>query len=259
MCKVMQMLRTGRGGSDCRFSIFNFRLGRRWDSTAQLYYSRMRDYSPQLGRFLQPDPAGYIDRMNLYAYVGNNPLNWLDPWGLLQTEKYMSRRDKAVRTAARVVNAMIPPEKYTTGIQNICRGVSYLTSGAAAVIGSGGTVIPLIGASAVSGGIISVGAGSAQVIIAGVNPAKLSAANRIPASYAEAVGLAVGRIAGTPDAGQKIGTIVNSAVGMGQAVYGLSQAQTGLEIVEGSISAVSALQSAGEAVADIAETKNSSR
>jgi len=68
--------------SDCQLPIFNFRLCRRWDGTTQLYYSRMRDYSPQLGRFLQPDPAGYIDGMNLYAYVGNNPLNWLDPWGL---------------------------------------------------------------------------------------------------------------------------------------------------------------------------------
>jgi RHS repeat-associated protein len=68
--------------------------GRPWDSTTGLYYCRMRDYSPHLGRFLQPDPSGYIDGMNLYAYVGNNPLNWLDPWGLLrgETHEYLTRR-----------------------------------------------------------------------------------------------------------------------------------------------------------------------
>jgi uncharacterized protein RhaS with RHS repeats len=34
-----------------------------------------------LGRFLQTEPVGYADDMNLYAYVGNNPINWTDPTG----------------------------------------------------------------------------------------------------------------------------------------------------------------------------------
>jgi RHS repeat-associated protein len=56
--------------------------GRWWDSTPKLYHYRARDYSPALGRFLQPDPIGYADSMNLYQYCGNNPINWLDPLGL---------------------------------------------------------------------------------------------------------------------------------------------------------------------------------
>jgi uncharacterized protein RhaS with RHS repeats len=38
-------------------------------------------YSPTLGRFLQTDPIGTKDDLNVYAYTGDDPINQTDPSG----------------------------------------------------------------------------------------------------------------------------------------------------------------------------------
>ena len=40
-------------------------------------------YSLALGRFMQTDPIGYGDGLNWYNYVGGDPVNLVDPTGLL--------------------------------------------------------------------------------------------------------------------------------------------------------------------------------
>ncbi|MDT4291665.1 RHS repeat-associated core domain-containing protein [Methylomonas sp. MO1] len=56
--------------------------GREPDASGLTYY-RARYYDPNQTRFTQRDPLGYIDGLNRYSYVHNNPVNFNDPNGLL--------------------------------------------------------------------------------------------------------------------------------------------------------------------------------
>jgi RHS repeat-associated protein len=50
--------------------------------TGWIYFGR-RYYDPEIGRWITPDPLGFVDGPNLYAYLHHNPLNAYDAEGLL--------------------------------------------------------------------------------------------------------------------------------------------------------------------------------
>ena len=56
--------------------------GKRVDKDVGLMYFGYRYYDPEVGRWISPDPAGAIDGPNLYAYARNNPMKYVDYFGL---------------------------------------------------------------------------------------------------------------------------------------------------------------------------------
>ena len=68
--------------------------GQHFDEETGLHYNWHRYYSPQIGRYLKPDPIGLYASMNRYAYVINNPIMLIDILGLCRDSLYDYWRER---------------------------------------------------------------------------------------------------------------------------------------------------------------------
>ena len=68
-----------------RYGLETGYTGKPYDAVTGLSDYGFRDYSPTHARFITEDPIR--DGENWFSYVGNNPVNWVDPWGLSASEK----------------------------------------------------------------------------------------------------------------------------------------------------------------------------
>jgi len=75
-----------------------------------LYYNRARYYNPQLARFISRDPIDIADDLNLYSYVGNNSMKYVD---LMGTEKVL-----IINTLPYSINPFKSPERISNWLKD---------------------------------------------------------------------------------------------------------------------------------------------
>jgi len=61
-------------------------LGQYFDRETGLAYNIFRDYDPAIGRYVESDRIEMQAGLNTYTYVGNGPIDRLDPEGLSTCE-----------------------------------------------------------------------------------------------------------------------------------------------------------------------------
>ena len=119
------------------------------NATGGMVYLRNRWYDPATGRFLTQDPIGLAGGVNLYAYAGNNPISFSDPYGLCDEKDPWCRLAEGV---ARPTHLLVRMELPMLAVANLP------TFG----LGEGAPVALGLGSAAEGGEAASASASAAQ-------------------------------------------------------------------------------------------------
>jgi len=135
--------------------------GREWLKELRIYDYRARQYQPELGRFLQPDPKEFAaGDYNIYRYCHNDPVNKSDPFGLLEADHEDKELAKPTLVEDRyrpVTGSNIPIHirVFHSGNWNDRKVANHATTGLKAQTGKGGLTKPS-GSSNVSGSNVDI-------------------------------------------------------------------------------------------------------
>jgi RHS repeat-associated protein len=93
--------------------------GKPYDTTTGLYNYGYRDYAPEIARFTTVDPIR--DGANWFAYVNNDPVNYVDLWGL-QCPDASDKQNVRVVTSGMELNIVTVPSILTGNSNTITKG-----------------------------------------------------------------------------------------------------------------------------------------
>jgi RHS repeat-associated protein len=103
-----------------------------------LDFMRARFYTPQEGRFMNPDPIGINGGINLYQYGANNPVSFIDPEGAVATLPPATSQISAAAALARA-SALTGTIATTTGI-----GIAATTGAGIITVVLGSPLLPVV-------------------------------------------------------------------------------------------------------------------
>jgi RHS repeat-associated protein len=178
--------------------------GKPYDAATGLYNYGYRDYKAEAARFTTLDPVR--DGNNWFAYVNNDPVNWIDPWGLSPSDQkvvvassQVGADTKGQQQFADTVNSGINTNTLVEGIYDTVVGAGKVIGGAGIIVASGageflsgGTATPIAIEGLIYGGITAVdGWVQASVGVAEIAGALSNASTtNIPKSMSEILGIA---------------------------------------------------------------------